>query len=522
MFLDARHVPRGASLTADICIVGAGAAGLSIAQRLAGTGLIILLVESGGLRIEHEPQMLNRGTSNHVDYPFKTSRVRAFGGTTTRWTGACIPLDRVDFESRPWLAHSGWPIGLDDLTSYYDIAASVFGIPPTASFQEQLNRSPFSSGNLESKAVFYSTPLDLGRKYRGMIGRAHAITCILNGSATQLYPGGSGKRVDSLEIRSQTGNLFTVRPRAVVLAAGGIENARLLLASNSAQPAGLGNTNDTVGRYYMEHPIKAVGILPVASRGFDALPYTNRVQIRAAEAQGTVGLSRECRTKEMLLDMHLRFYRYHRLEGRPAVIAAKAAALELTVADWQAVLAKVWRRHRSSIGTEVLPYVVWHVWNKLNIRARFEYVRFAAFVEQEPDPANRITLSSAKDAHGFPMPHLHYHESDFMKKSIRRSLGLMRAAFRAKGYGNLRFETGSIAHLAHYDKYGLHHMGSTRMSDDPRHGVVDRNCQVHGMTNLFIVGSSVFSTGGAANPTFTIVALSLRLADHLCKVIRQI
>ena len=521
MFVDARAVPPGEGLKADICIVGAGAAGLAMIQKLAKTGLKVLLIESGGLRDTPAGQVLNKGTSNHADYPFTESRARAFGGTTVRWTGACMPLDRVDFEPRPWLAHSGWPISLGDLEQFDKEAASIFGIPSSQSLQAQLERSPFHGCDLESKTVFYSNPLNLGRKYRRLVRRSATVTCLLNGSVTELILDASGQRIECLEIRCLTGHRFTVRARATILATGGIENARLLLASNTTQSAGIGNRHDVVGRYHMEHPIKPVGILPIGTRCHDALLFTNRVRTGGAAARGTLGLSRECREREKLLDMHLRFYRYHRLEDGAPVIAAKELEVGRGHASGRGALASFWRTHRGNIATGALPYAAWHFWNKIYRRARFDRLRFTAFVEQEPDPENRVTLSREKDAFGKPLAHLHYHESNFMNDSILRTLELMRTAFRQQGFGELRYGPGNIAHLANYEKYGLHQLGSTRMADDPRHGVVDRDCRVHGIENLFIAGSSVFCTGGAANPTLTIAALSLRLADHLCNAIRE-
>ncbi len=439
MFVDARAVPSGERLKADICIVGAGAAGLAMVQKLADTGLTVLLVESGGLRDKLAAQALSGGTSNHADYPFTESRARAFGGTTVRWAGACIALDRADFEPRSWLAHSGWPISLDDLAPYDCEAAGIFGIPSSHSLQAQLDRSPFHGYDLESKIVFYSTPLNLGRKYRRLVRRSATVTCLLNGSVTELKLDASAQSIERLEIRCLTGHRLTVQARATILATGGIENARLLLASNATQAAGIGNRYDVVGRYYMEHPIKPVGILPVGARYRAAVAFTNRLRSGGALAQGTLGLSRECREREQLLDMHLRFYRYHLLEETDPVIAAKALGTGPGDTSRFEALGRFWRTHRGTIATSAVPYAAWHFWNKFYRRARFDHLRFTAFVEQEPDPENRITLSREKDPFGKPLAHLHSHQSNVMTDSILRTLGLMQTAFRRQGFGELRY-----------------------------------------------------------------------------------
>ncbi len=513
MFIDARSFTTGIPAHIDVCVIGAGVAGLVLARGLQDSGLSVWLFESGGERPHRRAQALNAGISNLTDYPFKTSRVRVFGGTSSRWTGACVRLDHSDFDERPWLSHSGWPFSHAELEPYYGLTQDDFGISRIDRFEEELRGSPFNTGDLSAKAVAFGTPLNLGKRYREMIARSKTVNCCLNATAIELFPDASGGSVSRISFRTYTGDEFQVRPRAVVLACGGIENARLLLASNSVHARGLGNTHDKVGRYHMEHPIRCVGILPLANRAIDALPFTDRDRRGSISFQGTFGLSPEARGRERLLDLHVRAYRYNVLEDTDPVISGKRAVMGLfdKKTSRKAIVRGVFAAARpASLG-----YLVWHVRNKLWRKAKFDHLRLTAFVEQEPDPENRITLSDHRDCNGRPLPHLSYRESEATKASIAKSMRVMATALGDRGFGNLRHDESELAHLMHYNQYGLHQMGSTRMSQDPRRGVVDLDCRVHGFSNLFIAGSSVFPTGGAANPTWTIASLALRLSKYL-------
>lgn len=514
MFVDASKLDDGTSATCGICIIGAGVAGLSLALRLErNADLDILLIESGGLQDDREFDDLSAGESNLGDYPFKETRARAFGGTTRRWTGACIPLDPVDFEPRSWLAHSGWPIRYDDLASYYEDAGEIFGLSDAGALRDRLQDTPLHGRGLAAQVVQYSTPLDLGAKYQARIGKSEKVTCWLHASARHLAVDETGQRIETIWLRTPAGTSLAVRPRAVVLAAGGLENPRLLLLSKDRCEKGLGNGNDLVGRYHMEHPIRSLAILPIGAGKESFLPYTNRIRLSRSTAQGTFGLSGALRNAEGLLDMHFRLYRYNALEDHPAVIDAKRLVAGQPVRPGRSTLSRLAQLGTSSVS--IARYLGWHLANKTCRLAPFDHVRMTAFVEQEPDPENRVTLGTQRDRHGSLLPCLRYRESGFMTDSQQRSLERLAQLLAERGFPGLRFRFEDAGHLGLYDKYGLHQMGATRMAETPARGVVDRDCRVFGLSNLFVAGSSVFATGGAANPTLTISALALRLADHL-------
>lgn len=508
----ASRLPPEGVLAPDICIVGAGVAGITLALRLRGKGLRILLLESGDHSHGAAAQDLNDGLSNDPDYPFTGSRSRGFGGTSRLWYGACIPLDPADFTPRDWLAQSGWPLAAADLAPHYRATRAIFGLPDLDHAEADLRDTAFHGDGLEAKVVAISAPTDLGRRYWPDLSRDPDILCRLDATVTALHLAPCGTRIGHLDVRSATGERLRVAAGEVILACGGIENARLLLASNAETPEGIGNRHDVVGRYHMEHPMRGVGVLPVGDRGRGLLGFVERGWAGGVDVLGTFGLSREMRDRHGLLDMHLRVYRFHPAEATAPVIAGKRAAQRLRGPDgWRHAGTMI----RSALARGVPHYLAWHLAGKLSPRTPFHHVRFTAFLEQEPQAENRITLSDTRDRFGCPLPHLFWRESDFMADSHARSLALLAGIFAARGFGRLGHGKEETAFLSVYDKHGLHQMGSTRMHTDPRFGVVDRDCRVHGLQNLHIAGSSVFPTGGAANPTWTIAALANRLADTL-------
>jgi choline dehydrogenase-like flavoprotein len=265
MFTDARTIPAGTTLTADVCTVGAGAAGISIARELAHSPLDVCLLESGGLEYDLDTQQLYRGRSVGFPYfPLEIARLRFFGGTTNHWGGASRPLDDSDFEARDWVPHSGWPFRREALDPYYRRAHGVLELGPyayDAGSWTTDERRPlrFEGESLRSAVLQQSPPTRLGQVYREELRRARNIRTCLNANLLEIETAPTGGPVTRLRVASLERNEFYVEARAYVLATGGIENPRLLLLSRRADPAGLGNEHDLVGRFCMDHPIAAWG-----------------------------------------------------------------------------------------------------------------------------------------------------------------------------------------------------------------------------------------------------------------------
>src|SRR3989442_12313117 len=246
MFLDVRHIAGGTELGCDLCIVGAGAAGITIARELADSKLSVLLLESGGLQLDSHTQDLYSGENSGRPYPIRDSRLRYFGGATNHWWGWCRPLDQIDFEEREGLRHSGWPLSRAELDPYYARAQRICQLGPfrydTAFWAETIGIKPFSlGGRVDSAILQFSPPTRFGEVYRNDLRRSTNVRVLLNANLVGLELAPGSAVVRRARVATLAGKRFAIRVRQLVLAAGAIENARLLLASNDVQRAGIGN-----------------------------------------------------------------------------------------------------------------------------------------------------------------------------------------------------------------------------------------------------------------------------------------
>lgn len=482
MFASADDIRSGSVVGADLVIVGAGAAGITIALQFVASGARVLLLESGDLAFDQRTQDLCNGTVSGLAYPLESSRLRYFGGTTNHWGGWVRPLDDADFSGRPWVEGSGWPISGSELGPYYAKALGVStGLEP-APFDwtawagtegvEQLG----ASGRLSS-SIFRIAPLRFGEVYRSELAAASDVQVLLGANVTEVLAVPDDPAVQGVTVRTLQGNEFTVVAQQYVLALGGIENARLLLASRGGDPGGLANPHDLVGRYFMDH-IEADVATFVSAGEVPGIYLGGRYDL----ARAMLTLTEETLEANELAGVGFVIERRSGDDGHPD-------ASELPAASVAPVLAGLTGRATSVYG--------------LNIRA-----------EPEPNPESRVTLNAGSDALGMPTVDLHRMLTTVDRRRLRRSVEVLASALGETGAGWVRRgevldgDAGSLL-------YGWHHMGTTRMGTDRSTSVVDSNCRPHGVENLWIAGSSVFPSVGYANPTLTIVALALRMADHL-------
>lgn len=458
-------------LDADVCIVGAGPAGLTLARELATRGRRIVLLESGGRNPDPEVQALCEGTtSGDVCAGPGLTRHRRAGGTVWIWNtrfgdemGAkYVPLDAVDFEAREWWPLSGWPFDRAQLNPYYVRAQAVCGLGRAAYRGEDwetperpclgLAPGPLTTGVYQFGPGRLFTAVHLDE-----IRRARNVLLCVNATAVELARDTGGRSITHVEAACVTGRTLRVRAPLFVLAAGGIENARqLLLASRGA---GAGDESGMVGRCFMEHPRDASCRLVPANPGlFDRCGLYALHRGDGGVVMGRLTLTDEARRRQEL----------------PAI----SITLQRRRGGW-------WRRRGT--GFDLL----------INL-------------EQAPDPENRITLGDERDRFNLPRAAIHWRWRAFDQRNLARVHTLVTGELARHGLGRVE-----VAAAAPPDPNAHHHMGTTRMHRDPRRGVVDEHARVHGISNLFVAGSSVFPTGGFANPTLTIVALALRLADHL-------
>jgi len=520
---DFREVSAGAPLDADLCIVGAGAAGISLALEFAGTASRVLVLESGGFEYEPQLQDLYAGDSVGAAYfPLESARLRFFGGTTNHWGGSCRPLDPIDFEPRPWAGAIGWPFGFDELALYYERARAVCGVGelgfdgPTWRRLGGAPRRPFADHLQFSLRQRSKQPL-FGSVYRKAISAASNVRVLLNANLTSIVTDPDERAVTRLRIASLDGPAAEVSARYVVLACGGIENARLLLASDGVRPTGVGNAHDLVGRYFMEHlHVHSATVLPTQKSVF-LNSFMERWDKTRQEYIPNLQPTASYQRRRGLLNAGVRMFLNYSQDGglnalRQAVwsVRRRQPIEDLDI--------KLWRIARDF---DLIAYNAYrHVVEGkfvLPSEDQLESIAFFLSMEQQPNRDSRITLSDRRDALGMPRARLDWRLSEADFQTMRAVTTAVGAELARTGLGRTRLaeELEMETPPDGFVQGGYHHMGSTRMADDPGAGVVDADCRVHGVENLYVAGSSVFPTGGYSAPTFTIVALALRLADHL-------
>ncbi len=497
MLIDARDVPPGQTLEADLCIVGGGVAGITLAREFRHTPVQVVLLESGGLAYEHRTQHLYRGArSGRPHPPLDACRQRFLGGSSNAWGGWLRPLEAIDFENRPWVPYSGWPFSIAELAGYTDRAHAVQQVatpeysPDPAAVLKRPGVFPLDSSQVITGYYHYSPPTRWGEAYREELTAAPNIRAILHANAIELAALPESDRVAGVEVATLHGSRFRVRSRITVLAAGGIENVRLMLASNSVRRRGVGNGNDLVGRFFMEHPGVNFGHLEL-SNGADPAIY-DEDRIRRKGPQAALFLPEAVVRREETLNIGATLLR--RTPFTLARVKAQRAGVQLS-----RKLAVAARTAVSNL-------------DQLFGRTYSLIVR----AEQVPNPESRVTLSGERDALGLPRVRLDWRltEADF--RAIWDNAGRFDHALRMAGVGRLVLPAGGFEGPWRSTVYThSHHMGTIRMSQDPARGVVDGNCRVQETANLYVAGSAVFPTGGYANPNLTIVQLTLRLADHL-------
>jgi choline dehydrogenase-like flavoprotein len=535
-----------AGLDADICVVGAGAAGIAIARSFIGTSLRVCLLESGGLAGERRSQALYEGHSiGRLPIDPGTSRMRAFGGSCNLWGGGCMPLGELDLEPRDWVDHSGWPIAAAELEPYYRRARAICGIEAHAingnGFSSPPARAPIRfDGDKLTNQIFIRAAVLFGRDYLGELERAPNILMMLHANLLELDVAPDGGAVLGARIGSLGGHRGVVRARHYVLACGGIENARLLLLSDAVVPGGPGNAHDLVGRYFMDHPSGKLGTVMAGASDRLVRPY-DRQRARGTAPWPEICLSEQAQRAYRLLNgrVHpfavegpvprgVRALRGLRRAMRPRA-GDEAVQLEadLLAATRNEALPEPGAASGSparlalqlGLGAGDVARALVRKWADKPV-VRSSHVDLVGYFEQAPNPDSRVMLDCERDVLGQRKVCIDWRLTELDRHTYRTAARLFGEELARACGGRFQAEPWVDADDGTPPRVQgtAHHLGTTRMADDPRLGVVDRHCRVHGMDNLHIAGSSVFPTGGWAFPTFTIVALSLRLADRLQKL----
>lgn len=531
MLIDARMVPQGSEFQCDVCVVGSGPAGIAIADRLRNSGLSIMLLEAGGSDYTLPSQRLYRGRIvGHSYYRIDACRWRMFGGSSNRWGGWCRPLDAVDYTRRDWLPLSGWPIGAEDVAPYEEDAARLCELANArfdlASWRHRMAHPlVLDDTSFENVVIQHSPETNFAECYGPRLISASNVTTMLHANVTQLRLDPVSGRIRELEVMTLTDRTLVIRPRAAVLAAGGIENPRLLLASRSDRAAGIGNEFDMVGRCFMEHLHMPMGHFFPAKTDVDTKFYRKSV-MQDARLRGVIIPTAIAQARHRFLATSIAFEGPSFSLGT-AFLGWPPMVMVGPVRLYQGLKKKGYTRaahefKRFATGLFTVPGRVRSSQRSRTAAAKAARAAAPGSVyslyfraEQAPDPSNRVLLdSSRRDALGVPRSRLEWSIKPFDSASAEGWLELLKRDLHARGVGEVATPDESWQ-----DEVigGPHHMGTTRMSADARSGVVDADCRVHSVENLYMAGSSVFTTSGHANPTFTIVCLALRLADTLRK-----
>ncbi len=509
----------------DLCIVGAGAAGITLALELEATGWRVCLLETGGSAYEAETQRLFEGKVVGQEYPpLRDTRVGVLGGSTTVWAGWCRPLEPLDFEPRDWCDAGGWPFGLHELRPYYARAHEICGLAAFEYDPEHwagvLGADRILRGDPSfTDEIFHVHIQDFGRRYRERLERSRTIDLVLHAPVTRVRL--EDAACTAVEIRTLDGYDLAIRADRFVLAAGGVENPRLLLLS-AAEPAGVpGNAGGLVGRYFADHAFVDPGTLVLREPGalgfYRARPVApNGVK---GSVQGVLSLRREVVERERL--MHAALFVHPRYEAHRVFGTGEVKAL-LTLWDkakQRAVPGAAWPYVRQAVRAPQRLAVA--MARKLAVRhGPAHRWRMRAAFETGFRYDNRVMLADERDRLGRRKVRIEWRLGEADVENMRRVTQLFDQAVRQAGIGHLERAFPDVpAAWRQALEAGKHHMGTTRMHVASRYGVVDENSRVHGTSNLFVTGSSVFPSGGYANPTLTIVALAARLGDHLKRVV---
>src|SRR5450830_1616150 len=527
----------------DLCIVGTGPVGLTLALEAEARGLQVLMLESGGA--EHNPatQEWSRATvlDDKTHAPMALASNRALGGSAWLWGGRCVPFEAIDFEARNYVPHSGWPFALAEIAPWYAKAADYLDCGK-AEFRQAPTRWPemdeIELSQLERWAKQPKLVGQLGPRVMASPNISILFDATVTGISFDNKIQDQAQEVSALQVHHKKTPL-QVRARHYVLAGGGLETTRLLLAVQQMQPALFGGIGGPLGRYYMGHIFGSIAL----NQPDDFADLDFSVDDTGTYVRRRFTLSQQAQRRHHVLNTS--FFAdnppFYDERHRNPTLSMVFLGLSIPAVGRRMISEAIRLRH---VGPPPYRYAA-HVLNILRrpwqaatdiitiLRLRYlSPVRKPGFVlrnqggtyalnyhaEQIPNPESRVVLNQERDAHGMPRLNIDFRYLYDDAESVLKAHAILDTQLRAANKGRVDYHRAQhqrIDHIMAQATDGFHQAGTTRMHDDPQMGVVDRDCRVHGMANLYVASSSVFPTTGEANPTFLAVALAARLADRL-------
>ena len=450
----------------DICIIGAGAAGISLAKKFSEANLNTALCEAGSLEYSEESQDIYKGKIVGDKYfDLDVTRLRYLGGSTNHWNGWCRSFEKIDFKRNYLGKEFQWPISLSDIDSYRDEACKILEIKNDFEFKNQ--ESPVKKFKFQ-----FSPPVRFGEKYYDLLSSSKNIKVFLNANFIDFE--GENRLVKTALFQNYKKEKKAISANFFIFAMGGIENPRFLLWLAKKHNEKYFDTNTPIGKYWIEHPNftlgKAIVDKKITDHPFYSISENEQINSKILSCGFRINKLSSSSSKSLLKNI--------------LCIAPKYGE-------------KIASLYKKGFVCGAMFFASW---------------------EQKPDIENAVKLSQNLDKFGIPRVELNWKKTSFDRKTIVESVKIFNEWLINKDLGRIRLSEWMVNNQAYPDTNeigGHHHMGGTRMSINSKFGVVDQNCKVFGSKNIFVAGSSIFTTGGYNNPTLPIVQFSLRLADHL-------
>lgn len=549
--IDSTDLPPDAELQADVAIVGAGPAGITLALELAGAGHSVALIESGSDSFDAEVQQLGDAVlEDPAHMPMSEATRRQLGGASNVWGGRCVPFDAIDFQTRQITGNAHWPVSYEEIQRYYERACEwcvcgsddAFDARELPDLAERSLIPGWPEGDVRATTLErWSLPTNFGRQYRRRLEESELVTLTTRLTCTEIVVGEDGYAVSHMVGQTLAGNCARIHAARYVLACGGLEATRLLFASDRVHSRGIGNHAGHLGRWYMAH------IEARIARVHFTTPAKETIYSYERDPDGVYVRRR--------FTFSPQFQRQHELPnaalwlenpeiGDPSHRSGSLSFVYLMLVSplGRYLISEGIRKHQLGDSSAISKRA--HFANVL--RSPLATVAFALALgygrflkrgrkvpgffipnsanvypllyqsEHLPNRASHVAVVAQRDALGMPrlQPRMHIDARD------------IDGVIRAHEHFDRYLREHSLGYLEYivedFDKairdrffYGCHQSGTTRMAKRSEDGVLDADLAVHGFEDLFVASSSAFVTSSQANSTFTIVAFALRLAEHL-------